>query len=130
MERCSRMHGARALGGLSVEVVNNTIVGNAVGLDAPVDGIAVHNNVIAGNDLDVSLPGDASRVSVRSNLFGASMTFVGQDGTVTVHEPSMVQEIDLEQEEGSRFPWRNERIVCSAPSVDGDRPRAATRSLF
>lgn len=33
--------------------------------------------------------------------------------TVTVHEPSMVQEIDQEREEASRFPWRNERILCS-----------------
>jgi len=32
--------------------------------------------------------------------------------TVTVHEPSMVEEIDLEKEKGSRFPWRNERILC------------------
>ncbi|MCX4240396.1 hypothetical protein OEB96_07215 [Paraliomyxa miuraensis] len=39
--------------------------------------------------------------------------------TVTVHEPSMVQEIDQEQEEASRFPWKNERIVCS-DRVDAD----------
>ena len=39
--------------------------------------------------------------------------------TVTVHEPSMAQEIDLEQEEGSRFPWLNERIDC-LDRVDAD----------
>lgn len=39
--------------------------------------------------------------------------------TVTVHEPSTAQEIDLEREDGSRFPWRNERIVCS-DRVDAD----------
>ncbi|MCX4241017.1 hypothetical protein [Paraliomyxa miuraensis] len=33
--------------------------------------------------------------------------------TVTVYEPSMVQEIDLERAESSRFPWLNERIDCS-----------------
>jgi hypothetical protein len=32
--------------------------------------------------------------------------------TVTVHAPSMVEQIDMEQEEASRFPWRNERITC------------------
>ncbi|MCX4239744.1 hypothetical protein [Paraliomyxa miuraensis] len=33
--------------------------------------------------------------------------------SVTVHEPTMAQEIDLERVVDSRFPWRNDRVVCS-----------------
>ncbi|MCX4239391.1 hypothetical protein [Paraliomyxa miuraensis] len=33
--------------------------------------------------------------------------------TVTVHEPTMAQEIDLERVVDSRLPWRNDRVVCS-----------------
>jgi hypothetical protein len=33
--------------------------------------------------------------------------------TVTVHEPRMVEEIDLQKRGGSRFPGRNERLYCA-----------------
>lgn len=69
-----------------VELVNNTIVGNEIGLRIPVHGILIHNNVMVGNEMDVDiaeLPGDAS---VQNNWFSDAPEYVGtsenRDGAI------------------------------------------------
>jgi len=62
-----------------VEVIHNTVVGNEVGLVAPVENVFVHDNIIVENEMDVARLDQPTDRSVRNNWFSDAPGFVGTD---------------------------------------------------
>ena len=63
-------------------VINNTIVGNPVGISASINGLGIfENNILFNNDIGVSVGGNF--VWANNLVYGGSMLYTGQDLTGT-----------------------------------------------
>src|SRR6516162_912985 len=61
-------------------VINNTIVGNPVGISASINGLGIfENNILFNNDIGVSVGGNF--VWANNLVYGGSMLYTGQDLT-------------------------------------------------
>jgi hypothetical protein len=110
-----------------VEVVNNTVIGNAVGLALPVDDVVIHNNLAVDNHPDVTRLEYAERPSVRNNWFGDAPAFAGTNGNLS-GDPALIDPLDGDYRLAPGSGARSAGTPDAAPRFDLDGlPRDETR---